>query len=61
MSRRCRTLLLALAAFPGLAAPQPDMPLLVQGDVPGLEIRSVQSFAGKALYGYIDGGADLYH
>ena len=61
MSRRCRTLLLALAAFPGLAVPQAEMPLLVQGEVPGLEIRSVQSYAGKALYGYINGGADLYH
>ena len=37
------------------------MPLLVPGEIPGLEIRRVQSFAGKALYGHINGGADLYH
>jgi hypothetical protein len=37
------------------------MPLLVPGEIPGLEVRRVQSFAGKALYGYINGGADLYH
>jgi hypothetical protein len=37
------------------------MPLLMPGEIPGLDIRRVQSFAGKALYGHIDGGADLYH
>jgi hypothetical protein len=37
------------------------MPLLVPGDIPGLEIRRIRSFAGKALFGYINGGADLYH
>ena len=61
MSRCSRTLLLALALLPRFAAAQTDMPLLVQGEIPGLEIRRVQSFAGKALYGHINGGADLYH
>ena len=61
MSRRFRALLLALALFPGFAAAQTDMPLLVPEEIPGLEIRRSQSFAGKALYGHIDGGADLYH
>jgi len=61
MSRRSRALLLAFALLPGLAVAQADMPLLVPGEIPGLEIRRDQSFAGKALYGYINGGADLYH
>ena len=61
MSRRSRTFRLALALLPGFAAAQTDMPLLVPGEIPGLEIRRVQSFTGKALYGHIDGGADLYH
>jgi hypothetical protein len=35
--------------------------MLEGGEIPGLEVRDVQTYAGKALYGYIDGGADLYH
>ena len=61
MSRFLSGLLPALALLPGLAVAQTDMPLLVPGEIPGLEIRRVQSFAGKALYGYINGGADLYY
>lgn len=53
--------MLAVALLPGLAVAQTDMPLLVSGDIPGLEIRRDRSFAGKALFGYINGGADLYH
>jgi hypothetical protein len=61
MSRRSRVLLQTLAVLPGLAAAQPGMPQLVPGDLPGLEVVRVQSYAGKGLYGHIDGGADLYH
>jgi hypothetical protein len=62
MSRRSRLLiLLSLAALPAAALRQPEMPLLSAGEIPGLEIRNLQQFAGKALYGYIDGGADLYY
>lgn len=62
MSRRFRLLiLLSLAALPAPALQQPEVPLLSAGEIPGLEIRNLQQFAGKALYGYIDGGADLYY
>jgi hypothetical protein len=61
MLRRYKALLLVFALLPGPALAQPEMPLLVPGEIPGLEVRSVRSFAGDALYGYIDGGADLYH
>ena len=40
---------------------QSDMPVLIPREIPGLEIRRLESFAGKALYGHINGGADLYH
>lgn len=61
MLRRSRALLPALALLPGLAVAQSDMPILLAGEIPGLEVRRVQSFSGKALYGHINGGADLYH
>ncbi len=61
MSRRSSALLLAFVLLPGLAVAQTDMPVLIPGEIPGLEIRRVESFAGKALYGHIDGGADLYY
>ena len=61
MSPRYRALLLVLALIPGRAGAQPDMPLLDPGEISGLEVRRVSSFAGDALYGYINGGADLYH
>jgi hypothetical protein len=37
-----------------------DPPALVAGDVAGLEIVREERYEGKALYGYIDGGAELY-
>ena len=61
MSRRSRSFLPLLLLLPALAAAQPAMPVMVSGELPGLEILEVQSYAGKALYGYIDGGAELYH
>ena len=36
-------------------------PILASGDVPGTVITGTTRYEGKALYGYIDGGADLYH
>lgn len=61
MLQHCKPFLLFLALLPGLALSQVEMPIFVPGEIPGLEILRLQSFAGKALYGYIDGGADLYH
>jgi hypothetical protein len=35
-------------------------PLLRAGDLQGLSVTATTTYEGKALYGYIDGGADLY-
>jgi hypothetical protein len=35
-------------------------PLLRAGDLQGLSVTAATTYEGKALYGYIDGGADLY-
>jgi hypothetical protein len=61
MWRVCRGLILALALPHAPAPAQTDIPALRPGELPGLEIRRTEGFAGDALYGYINGGADLYH
>jgi hypothetical protein len=48
--------LVALVPAVGRAAE----PLLRAGDLPGLSVTAATTYDGKALYGYIDGGADLY-
>jgi hypothetical protein len=50
------TALAALLPSGGRAAE----PLLRAGDLPGLSVTAATTYEGKALYGYIDGGADLY-
>lgn len=52
--------LLLLALLPSPAAAQSGIPLLVPGEIPGLQVLSERSFVGDALYGHINGGADLY-
>jgi hypothetical protein len=61
MSPLSKALLAVLASLPVSGAAQPDAPHLTPGDLPGLEIRSTANYAGDALYGYVNGGADLYH
>ncbi|HVN58752.1 MAG TPA: DUF6599 family protein [Bacteroidales bacterium] len=39
---------------------QDKIPSLSDKDIKGLKIQRVRSFTGESLYGYIDGGADLY-
>jgi len=48
---------LFLPAFSGLA----QGPALSAGDIHGITIERSVTYNGKALYGYIDGGADLYY
>ncbi len=43
---------------PATAAEGP--PKFLPGDLPGAIVAREQTFEGKALYGYIDGGAELY-
>ena len=44
----------------GTASVWGEEPVLRNGDLPGLQVASTAAYEGKALYGYIDGGADLY-
>jgi len=37
-----------------------DTPYLSSGDLPGLVVTRTGHFDGKSLYGYMDGGAELY-
>ncbi len=52
-------LLLAIPAWTAGNA-QPKLPLIAAGDLPGVAIEKEAAYEGKALYGYIDGGAELY-
>jgi hypothetical protein len=61
MWRGCRRFFLAAALLSGTARAQSGMPVLQPGELAGLEVLQTASFAGTALYGYINGGADLYH
>jgi hypothetical protein len=47
--------------IPALAAAQGPSPLQALDSAAGLRTLSRSSFEGKALYGYIDGGAEVYH
>jgi hypothetical protein len=37
-----------------------ELPVLASGDLAGATIASTEYYAGQALFGYIDGGAELY-
>jgi hypothetical protein len=52
--------LLAGLLFLASGASRAGEPLLANGDMPGLAVTATTPYEGKALYGYIDGGADLY-
>jgi len=39
---------------------QEEIPGITEMDMPGVEIESTRTFPGDALWGYIDGGADIY-
>ncbi len=63
MSRQFRltkVLGLLAAALSTSFAQEKEMPQLHRDEIPSLEVVSTRPFAGKALYGYIDGGAELY-
>lgn len=45
-------------SFPGFT--QQEMPKITAEDMEGLEILNSREFTGNALWGYINGGADLY-
>lgn len=39
---------------------QNDIPNVTKEDIPGIEIEESRTFNGNALWGYINGGADIY-
>ncbi len=51
---------LCLLLAPASRAQLEDSPLLIQGDLPGARVTTTGRFDGQALYGYIDGGAEVY-
>ena len=53
-------LALLVAALAISLAQEKGLPQLSPTEVPLLEIDTTRVFTGKALYGYIDGGAELY-
>lgn len=38
-----------------------DFPVIPDGEIEGAEIIRTRTFSGSALYGYMNGGAELYH
>ena len=52
--------LIACVSLTGGLCSAQDMPLLASGDLSGGTIVKVDFYSGKALFGYIDGGAELY-
>ncbi len=55
-------ILTVLALFPGLSALHcNEMPVPSQADLPGAEISREELFIGGALWGLINGAADLYY
>jgi len=59
MKFRILTLVLSLA-FSSIAIAQSSFPTLKTNDLPGVEFTGTRSFTETSLYGYIDGGAELY-
>lgn len=46
--------------FSGLVAARSSFPVIDTIDLPGVELTGTRSFTETSLYGYIDGGAELY-
>ena len=53
-------ILAALLALGATLRAQPAMPALSARDLPGWTAGTSESYSDKELYGYIDGGAELY-
>lgn len=59
MRMRSSIFCVLLCAFGNVSVAQ-EMPVLLQGDLANGTILSTDYYAGQALFGYIDGGAELY-
>jgi len=56
---RSKMLVALLCALAAICVAE-DVPVLKPGDLPRGTIIKTDFYAGKALFGYIDGGAELY-
>ena len=52
--------LVLLSLSSNAAVPQKGLPLLTAGDIPKGGITGTHFYEGKGLYGFIDGGAEIY-
>jgi len=55
-----RTILACFFALFVLAVSGQDVQTVGETDVPGITVTRSDTYSGESLYGYIDGGADLY-
>lgn len=60
MNLRIFATLTLTITFTLFAAAQPSFPTIGIDDLPGAEFTGTRSFTQTSLYGYIDGGAELY-
>jgi hypothetical protein len=55
-----KTYLLLVLVFCSVACYSQYVQLVTETDIPGVTITRSDTFSGQGLYGYIDGGADLF-
>ena len=61
MFRKLLVLILLILWLPACLSQLPeDFPTIDKTDLPGAKISSSRTFNGTSLFGYIDGGAELY-
>ena len=60
LARLFFALFLYLVSIQGLSQDTNDPPLLKADDLPGAKFTSSRSFSGTSLFGYMNGGAELY-
>lgn len=60
MNKKYSLLVFLLACFITPSGAQSGFPVLTPDSIPFLQITETRSFSDESLYGYIDGGAELY-
>lgn len=57
---RLLILILLLISLPGTAQIPADFPVIGKNDLPDAEFKPARHFTSESLYGYMNGGAELY-
>jgi len=52
--------LITLASLPGKSQTNDDFPVITKNDLPEATFSTPRTFAGSSLFGYMNGGAELY-